>query len=95
MPNTTKLRDEAKYCLVPPLDPETYAGLKANIARNGVQVPVIRDEDGYVLDGFARAKIASELGYECPFVVAKGCGRRFLGMEREAKYVKIALGRLR
>jgi hypothetical protein len=72
MPKTTKRRDVDKYRLLPPLDPETYAGLKANIAVNGVQVPVIRDEKGYILDGFARAKIARELGYECPFVVVKG-----------------------
>ena len=66
------LRDETKYRLLPPLDAETYAGLKANIAINGVQVPVVRDEKGYILDGFARAKIAKELGYECPSVVVKG-----------------------
>jgi DNA modification methylase len=28
-------------------------------------------------------------------LAAKGCGRRYLGIEREAKYVRIALGRLR
>ena len=28
-------------------------------------------------------------------VAAKGCGRRYLGIEREAKYVRIALGRLK
>ena len=66
MPKTKKLRDETKYRLLPPLDAETYAGLKANIAINGVQVPIVRDEKGYILDGFARAKIAKELGYECP-----------------------------
>ena len=27
-------------------------------------------------------------------LAAKGCGRRYLGIEREAKYVRIALGRL-
>ena len=72
MPKTKALRDETKYRLLPQLDPETYAGLKANIALNGVQVPVVRDEKGYILDGFARAKITKELGYECPSVVAKG-----------------------
>ena len=64
--------DETKYRLLPPLDAETYAGLKANIAINGVQVPIVRDEKGYILDGFARAKIAKELGYECPSVTVKG-----------------------
>jgi ParB-like chromosome segregation protein Spo0J len=72
MPKTKQLRDAAKYRLLPPLDAETYAGLRANIAVNGVQVPVVRDERGYILDGFARAQIADQLGYECPSVVAKG-----------------------
>ena len=72
MPKTTKLRDETKYRLLPPLDGETYGGLKATIAVNGVQVPIVKDEMGYILDGFARAKIAGELGYECPSVTVKG-----------------------
>jgi ParB-like chromosome segregation protein Spo0J len=72
MPKTLKLRNEAKYRLLPPLDPETYAGLKANIAVNGVQVPIVKDEKGYILDGFARARIAKELGYECPSITVKG-----------------------
>ena len=53
MLKTKKTRDETKYRLLPPLDAETYAGLKANIALNGVQVPVVKDERGYILDGFA------------------------------------------
>jgi ParB-like chromosome segregation protein Spo0J len=72
MPKTLKRRDKTRYCLLAPLDAETYAGLKANIAVNGVQVPVVKDEDGYILDGFARARIAKELGYECPSVTATG-----------------------
>ena len=66
MPRTKTPRDLTKYQLLPPLDADTYAGLKANIAVNGVQVPIVRDEKGYILDGFARAKIAKELGYELP-----------------------------
>jgi len=72
MPRTKTPRDLTKYQLLPPLDADTYAGLKANIAVNGVQVPIVRDEKGYILDGFARAKIAKELGYECPSVTVKG-----------------------
>jgi site-specific DNA-methyltransferase (adenine-specific) len=72
MPKTMKLRDETNYRLLPPLDAETYAGLRANIAANGVQVPVVKDERGYILDGFARAKIAKELDYDCPSVTVKG-----------------------
>jgi site-specific DNA-methyltransferase (adenine-specific)/site-specific DNA-methyltransferase (cytosine-N4-specific) len=72
MPKMTKRRDVEKYRLLPPLDDETYAGLRANIAINGVQVPIVRDNQGHILDGFAREQIARELGYECPSVVAKG-----------------------
>src|SRR3954452_4782917 len=72
MTRTKKLHDETKYRLLPPLDAETYAGLKSNIAVNGVQVPIVKDERGYVLDGFARAQIARELGYECPSVTVRG-----------------------
>lgn len=72
MPKTKKLRDETKYRLLPPLDADTYSGLKANIAVNGVQVPIVKDEKGHILDGFARAKIAKELGYECPSVTVRG-----------------------
>jgi hypothetical protein len=60
MPTTKKLRDEAKYRILPPLDAETYAGLRANIPLNGIQVPVVKDEKGYILDSFARARIAEE-----------------------------------
>jgi ParB-like chromosome segregation protein Spo0J len=72
MPKTKTNRVETKYCLLPPLHSETYAGLKANIAVNGIQVPVVKDEKGYILDGFARSKIAKELGYECPSVSVTG-----------------------
>ena len=72
MPKSETRRDRAKYRLLPPLDPESYAGLKANIAFNGVLVPVVEDEAGQILDGFARAQIAGELGYDCPTVVQEG-----------------------
>ena len=39
-------KNKTKYCLLPPLDPDTYTGLRANIAINGVQFPVVKDQDG-------------------------------------------------
>ena len=72
MPKITVRRDETKYQILPPLDPETYAALKANVALRGVTVPVFRDEDGYILDGFARRRIARELDYDLPSVTLKG-----------------------
>jgi site-specific DNA-methyltransferase (adenine-specific)/site-specific DNA-methyltransferase (cytosine-N4-specific) len=72
MPKAKLRRANTKYQLLPPLDPETYAGLRANILINGVQVPIVKDERGYILDGFARTKIARELAYELPSVTVKG-----------------------
>jgi ParB-like chromosome segregation protein Spo0J len=72
MLKTKKRRDKTKYQFLPPLIPDTYAGLRANIAINGVQVPIVRDENGYILDGFARARIAKEFGYDCPSVTVTG-----------------------
>jgi len=46
--------------------------LSANVAVNGVQVPIVKDEKGYILDGFARARIAEEPGYECPSIIVRG-----------------------
>jgi ParB-like chromosome segregation protein Spo0J len=88
MPKTKKLRDEAKYRLLPPLGAETYAGLKASIALNGVQVPVVIDEQGLILDGLARAKIAKELEYECPSVTAAGSGGGRRGRDVHAQRVQ-------
>jgi hypothetical protein len=39
---TKQLRDVEKYRLLSPLDAETHAGLRADFAINGVQVPLIR-----------------------------------------------------
>ena len=43
--------------LLPPLSTEEYAALKADIAANGVRVPIDVDEDGSILDGHHRYKI--------------------------------------
>ena len=50
-------------------------------------VRTFSQEGDLVLDCFA--------GSGQTLVAAKGCGRRYLGIEQEAKYVKIALGRLK
>ncbi len=46
---------------LPSLTTEQYEGLKADIRVNGILVPVIRDEQGNTIDGFAREQIAAEL----------------------------------
>lgn len=54
------------YQLLPGLTPEEYAALLADIAANGVRVPIDVDENGQVLDGHHRSLIAAELGIDCP-----------------------------
>lgn len=48
------------------LDPATEAALRASISRWGVIVPVIVDQDGRILDGHHRSRIATELGMKYP-----------------------------
>jgi hypothetical protein len=52
--------------MLPPLTDEEYAALKADITEHGILYPLILDEDGLILDGVHRAKIATELGIEPP-----------------------------
>lgn len=60
------------YQVMPPLDTADYDALKASIAAVGVQVPVIVDEHGTVIDGHHRKQIATELGIDYPTVVRTG-----------------------
>src|SRR4051794_36850621 len=61
------------YQTLPPLPAEVYAALKADIAANGILVPVDVDENGNVLDGHNRTRIAEELGIrDYPTVVRPG-----------------------
>lgn len=51
-----------KYQLLPPLTDEERQALKEDIRQRGVQVPVLVDEDGVILDGHHRVSICQELG---------------------------------
>jgi hypothetical protein len=60
---------------LPPLPPDQYDGLRANIAINGVLVPIFVDSDGPkrgIIDGGYRKDIADEMGYDCPEIVMAG-----------------------
>jgi len=79
MPRTkTKPTSKVKYQPVlklPPLPADQYDALRANIAVNGVLVPIIVDSDGRkrgIIDGNFRKQIANELGYDCPEIVQAG-----------------------
>src|SRR5258708_6847165 len=62
-----------KYQLLPDLPPDEYTALKADIAANGVLVPVELDEFGIILDGHHRARACRGPGInDYPTVVRRG-----------------------
>lgn len=50
--------------LLPPLGKDDYERLKASIAEDGQQIPILIDADGQVIDGAHRLKICTELEIE-------------------------------
>lgn len=61
------------YQLLPPLADDDFEALKADIAKNGVLVPVEYDEAGNILDGHNRVAICRMLGItDWPRFVRKG-----------------------
>lgn len=57
---------------MPPLSVEEYSNLEQSIRDHGIQVPVLVDEDGVVIDGHHRQKIAQQLGLDCPTETRNG-----------------------
>ena len=110
-PNTTLMTTvpttKRKYQIMPDLTPEAYAELKASIAeRSGVEKRPIYDEEGNLLDGFARESICDELGIPCAekeirrfgseveklaFVVTVNVKRRQLGREQKEELIRAYL----
>lgn len=54
------------YQFLPPLLPEEFEALKTSIAERGIDVPIIVDQDGNVIDGYHRERACDELGMFCP-----------------------------
>lgn len=54
----------ADYQLMPPLDADAYAALKADVAERGILVAIEVDEHGAILDGHHRIEAWSELRAE-------------------------------
>lgn len=57
---------------MPPLLPSELSALRESIEAHGVQVPVLVDEHGTIIDGNHRDQIATELGIDCPREVRTG-----------------------
>lgn len=67
-----------KFEILPPLTPAEHEALQEDIRRHGVLVPIIRDDEGHIIDGHHRFTIATALKKPCPtFVVA------FIGTDAE------------
>lgn len=63
----------ANYQTMPDLSEEAYEGLKNSIKERGVEVAVIKDEFGDIIDGHHRARACAELGItEYPVEVRAG-----------------------
>ena len=60
------------FQFMPPLLPSEYASLTESIRQYGIQVPVLVDENGAIIDGHHRDMIAAELGIDCPRDVREG-----------------------
>jgi ParB-like chromosome segregation protein Spo0J len=76
---------------LPPLSSEELARLRADIAADGVRVPVeVCAETGELLDGEHRRAIAAELGVPCPEARVPGLGTE---AEREAWAIRANLNR--
>jgi len=70
--NETPSPFSSKYQVLPALASEDYSRLEASIRERGVQVAVIVDEAGEILDGHHRAAIARSLGIDYPTVTQSG-----------------------
>jgi ParB-like chromosome segregation protein Spo0J len=46
----------------PDLEPDVEAALRASIQRFGVIIPIVKDQNGRILDGNQRSRIAADLG---------------------------------
>lgn len=57
---------------LPPLTPEEYSALEASILEHGILSPVITDENGVILDGHHRSRIAAEHSLSCPKQIVYG-----------------------
>jgi ParB-like chromosome segregation protein Spo0J len=57
---------------LPPLSHEEYRDLEQDILANGILVPIIVDENGVVIDGHHRQKIAKHHNLPCPREIKAG-----------------------
>ena len=59
------------YQIFPEMPPAEFAVLKDSIEEHGVEVPIIVDQRGAIVDGYHRSQACDELGVFCPREVRK------------------------
>jgi site-specific DNA-methyltransferase (adenine-specific) len=93
------------YQILPDLLPQEYEALKASIAERGVDIPIIVDNKGNIIDGFHRQRACDELGIFCPqevrqfateaekygLVLRSNCRRRQLNRKQKEKLIEVYL----
>ena len=95
------------YQIFPEMTPEEFESLKASIAEHGVDVPVIVDQEGNIVDGYHRQKACDELKVPCPKEIREfkdetdklelslrlNCSRRQLGRAQKRELITNYLSR--
>ncbi|QDU50511.1 DNA methyltransferase [Gimesia panareensis] len=61
----SKVINKNKVQFFPVMSEEEFEALKASIADRGVEVPIIVDQDGDIIDGHQRKRACDELGINC------------------------------
>lgn len=56
----------SNYQILPPLLSDEFEALKTSIAEQGVDVPIIVDQEGNIIDGYHRQRACDDLGIFCP-----------------------------
>lgn len=91
----------SNYQILPPLLPNEFEALKASIAEQGIDVPIIVDQEGNTIDGYHRQRACDELGIFCPrevrhfesetdkleLVLRLNCGRRQLNRQQKRSVI--------
>lgn len=75
--------------LLPDLPAADYESLKQSISLNGVNVPILVDQHGEIIDGWHRQQACDELGIFCPREI------RQFESDAERLLVAVSVGRLR
>jgi site-specific DNA-methyltransferase (adenine-specific) len=93
---------QSKYQILPPLNEQEYETLKNSIDTNGLEYPVIVDENGEIVDGFHRQRACEELKVKCSRIVREfesesekyelalslNCNRRHLSQNQKRRVIE-------